>query len=330
MSNEVYYIEPSALYYQNASSANDESILDFLNCFEELIQTLGENQCKFVVDSIIAQHLIDSSGQLLIPLPIDGISNREIREKILRLQQAFSSIVNPLVVCIETNACSIENSENIRIEPNENSFIEDKYYNDFFHSIIAQCYSPDNEVNSIVTIPNFTKLMEPRLRVECSCANGSFDKMFGIIDFTKLIDHRVRYRHQLSDLIRTVSKSKKEDIDIVQASHEPIIGNTILKRYSQIDGIYRRVFDILLKFGLVKIDFREWGGHSGIRGSIHNCSVTHDSSNTHDIVTGWLIIDDKSCKVIMNLPLNIGECLCGIFGNKLCYSELIELSTTLF
>lgn len=91
------------------------------------------------------------------------------------------------------------------------------------------------------------------------------------------------------------------------------------------------VLDILLKFGLYKLEIRDWGSHNGIKGDIHNCfRIDEKSDDSHETLEGWLISDHMSCKLSMYFHKNAGSLLLCIMGNQFLYNNMLDLKNDIF
>ena len=334
MKSTLYYIEPSVLHLSKDALGNNKEkmVTQFLDDFEYMLRTLNNGNYKFAIDGIIAKHLIDNSGEILIPLKLSQIQNENLRAQINRLQQTFLSVMNPLAVYLETNPCSIEN-DCINILPEDNcALLSQNYYCDFFHSILGECYrDTDQIIESILIMTRFTNIIGDRIQLKCQCKCNNINKFLNCISVDSLVDERYDAKLELMSMLKTVVPISPDEISVVQAAHAPVIGNTVISKYSDIPFKYRSVLNILLRFGMKKIEFRDWKSHTGQKGSLHNCSIIENTGDpVCDIIEGWLIIEDRSCKCKMYFPKNIPSLILKTIGDKINYCEVVSLAEELF
>lgn len=337
MEERLFYIEPSALCLSLDDSihVSEEKASDFLDQFEKMIYTLSYGNHKFLIDSYLKSSLVDDSWKNLIPLKVSEIKKQGLKERVLKIQQVFIGVINPLVEIVNINVCSLENQ--ICFWPKENFEIseKEKFYCEFFHSVLSECYrNEDSDIEScIIKIPGFSKLLfhENLLSIHCHCLpDKKFIKNLSGLDYTQLIDKKDLNKKMLKNLIKENKRVNLEDVKVVQSEHESIIGNTILKNWNDIPSKFNKVLRMLNYFGLKKIEFRNWKSHDGKKGSIYNCVLKEGTTDqTTDIIEGWIILQDKSCRVVMYFPKNVGELLLEIVCNDFEYGDMVNLKNEL-
>ena len=330
MIEEYFYIEPSALSLSVEENSQECIIQSFLDEFEDLLNAISKSKCKILIDSFIGQHLINDYDELLIPTDISGVSDPEIIARIKNLRQLFQAIVSPLVSHIANEACSLDT---LILTPSENAeLLKTQYYLDFFHSIMGECYNNNDKKSSlIITLPTFKEIKGIDILLGCTCPKSTINKDLKCINCSDLVTDKDKAIEDLRNLVSQANIINKEDVEATQAGHNPVIGNTIITKYMEIPYKFRAVLDILIWFGMYKIELRDWESHKGVKGSLHNCTVNNEKNDAaQDIVEGWLIIEDRSCKAVMYFPDNIGNLLIRIMGNKFVYTEMIILKETLY
>lgn len=332
MEKKYFYIEPAALHLYGDSHISTDQMLHFLDEFEELLCAVGSSQCKFIIDNIIGKSLIDRSGEFLIPAKISEIDDNQLRARVNKLQQGFSSIVNPLISVIDTEACSIEN-DNVCISPCENEkLFQLEYYLDFFHSILGECYRKKISSNDILVIPAVSQIKGNLLQIKCGCDVNDIEKELNCVSYNILINRKDAAIKDLKNLLRNINAVSQGDIKVVQAEHEGVIANTIIRKYNQIPSYLRRVWDIFLLFGMFQIDIREWKNQKakqGMKGSIQKCNIIKCGIKKEpDIIEGWWRADDRPFKVYMYFPSGMANYLITILGESFNFSDVVTLKDT--
>lgn len=339
MDKSLFYIEPAAIHFSEKNTINnlEKLVSQFLDEFEILLQAMNDRKIRLVIDSVTGRKIFSESGEPLVPLPLSEISDPSLRGRINKLRQAFFAIIKPLALFVETETCSImnENEEleyGVKVEPEEEQrLLDESDYCDFIHSLVGECYRNANSSDAILTLASFSKFKSKEIIIGCKCENSDFEKIFQCIKAESLINvERVR----IDDLRQTLPKVKRytrNEIIVTQAPHHPSAGRTNIQKYMDMSSQQRRVLDSLLQFGLYKLEIRDFGSHGGVKGDIRNCvKITEKSNNDHEIIEGWIISDDMSCKVGMYFQLDIGSRLIEILGNNFTYRVLLDLKDKLF
>ena len=320
----MYYIEPSAVCFRG-NTDDKEDILKFLDAFEEMQSILASQKEHIIIDKVLGSRIMPMTGKGLIPMSISDITSEDIRAKVLRLQQSFYTIFNPLACFIDTEGCSCV--QDIVIEPKESqTLLELEDYFDFIHSLVGECYRKDKQSQFILVIPEYTQIGIESIRLNCKCEKNDFNKSFYCRSIHSLEDKKGKLIQVIGQALKGVSKKKKEQIKVTQASHHPVMSNTIIHSYSEIPSKFRRVLDLLVNFGLGELELRDWKKHSGKTGSIVNCMLIPDKADGgKQIIEGWLIIEDQSCKVVMYFEKEIGSLLLNYLGKKWEYNNVMHL-----
>lgn len=321
----LYYIEPSAVCF-SGDIDNEDSISKFLDAFEEMQSALAVRKEHIVIDKVLAERIMPMTGEGLVPVDISQITKEDIRGRVLRLKQSFYSIINPLTRLIDTEVCS--SMQDIFIASDENKqLLESRDYFDFIHSLVGECYRADDmQSRSILVIPMYTKICGGNIQLSCKCEKSEFDKVFCCCSVHNLADPKEKLKQEIGQALKKISVKKKGEIKVTQAAHNPVIGNTIIDKFVEIPSRLRRVLDILANFGLSEIELRDWGSHAGKKGNIVNCVLMQDKADGgKQIIEGWLIIEDRSCKVVMYFEKEMGKLLLNYLGKKWEYNNVIQL-----
>jgi len=321
----LYYIEPSAVCYRG-SIDKEENVSKFLDAFEEMQSALVDRQEHIVIDKVLGNRIMPMTGEGLIPVNISKITNEDIRGRVLRLRASFYSIISPLARFIDTDVCS--SMQDILVASDDNKqLLESEDYFDFIHSLIGECYRTDDvQSQSILVIPAYTRICGGNIQLACKCDKKEFHKIFYCCPVHNLTNLKEKLRQEIGQTLGKISVKKKAQIKVTQAAHHPVIGNTVIGKYSEIPSNLRRVLDILVNFGLTELELRDWGSHAGKKGNIVNCVLMQDKANGgNQIIEGWLILEDQSCKVVMYFEKNIGNLLLKYLGRKWEYNNVMQL-----
>lgn len=329
MEKDLFYIEPSAIHFSDKSQ--DRLISAFLDEFEELLRIMAQGKHRFVIDSVLGKRIIEETGESFIPVRISDIKDTKLRGRVSRLKQTFYAVVQPMAVYVDTGACSVT-SENFCLYPEADRHLlgETDYY-DFFHSLAGECYRESPKSGCIISLPSYTKFSDKIISISCKCENSAFDMEFQCVVSDTVKDEKREAREKLAKLIGELKHGSESGIIVTQAVHHPSVGRTTIKEYKEIPRRSRMVLDILLKFGLYKLEIRDWGSHNGIKGDIHNCfRIDEKSDDSHEILEGWLISDHMSCKLSMYFHKNAGSLLLCIMGNQFLYNNMLDLKNDIF
>lgn len=332
MDEELFYIEPSALYYSKTltGEADKESINVFLDEFEELLRNMTQKGYHFVIDLVLGKRIIDETGENLIPVSLSDIDDNELRKRIHYLRQTFYSIINPMAVYIELKGCSCLSNSFEVISEKDRELLQDSNYFDFFHSLAEECHN-QKQIYKILILKSYTKFRESSISIKCICSELTFQRTFELVTSGSLIKESEKKKAELKNAVNKIKKYKKEEIKVVQAVHHPWVGNTIIEHYKDIPYQFRKVLDVLLFFGMFKLEFRDFASHGGRKGDIHNCTLNNDkSSDSHEILEGWLISQKGSCKLVMYFQYNLGSLLTAVLGNNFLYNEIMNLKDEIF
>lgn len=331
--SKICYVEPSVFHLSKemVDQDHDEIINKFLSKFDEVLCLLQNKKCKIIMDRFSAKYLIDySSNEVLIPVKMADIHDTELKKKVGKIQNCFFNVVNPETILVDTDICSVDAEKSI--EPVQNAELSKQdYYYDFFCSMVGECYRQDVESEFILVLPGFSKIIGDKITIGCKCHNKEVKKRLQICSPDSFVDEREENIKKLKTLLHDVTPVGKKNVMVVQAAHAPAIGNTVIDKYTNIPMRFRMVLDVLIKFGMKKIDLRDWKSHHGVNGSIHSCLPKKEIEDLQfDILEGWLILDDRSCKCQMYFPKGIPDLLIKIIGNKIEYNSIITLSEVFY
>lgn len=332
MDTELFYIEPSALYYTETLVGENrkELINAFLDEFEELLRNMTQKGYHFVIDRVLGERIIDETGENLIPVSLSDIDDNELRKRIHYLRQTFYSIINPMAVYIDIKGCSCLSESFEIMSEKDKQLLELIDYYDFIHSLAEECHN-QKQIYQILVLRSYTKFEENTFSIKCSCNDLAFERTFELVASDSLIKDSEKKKVELKNAVEKIRKYSKNEVKVAQADHHPSVGNTIIEHYTDIPYQYRRVLDILLFFGMFKLEIRNFSSHKGRKGDIHNCVLNNDKSGkSHEILEGWLISQKESCKLVMYFQNNIGSLLISVLGNNFLYKDVINLKDEIF
>ena len=336
MNSRYFYIDPAALSYLPELLSDEESVERFLEEFQNMVCVLlRRNDCRFLMDSIMQNNLLngmyctDNRVYRMIPLNISRIKNPRLKELANISRDAFISLMNTRVELIEMPLCAGIKG-NIYISEPKSALIQEEYYRDYLYFMIGnECTNKGFMCSQeIMTLAEFTLLLADKLSATCSCdENALFNKKWRIFSYHELEDDISHKQKQLRDMLHEYGLfGQRYDVEVVQASHSPIIGHTVIRKYEDIPRRQRKVLDILRYFGLQKIDLRDWGSHSGKDGCVRNCRIGLQGN----CIEGWLIIDDISCRILMYFSSPIMSLLLDILGDSFFAKDVQNLQQEIF
>lgn len=333
MEKSLFYIEPSAIHFSKKypEGIPDSVISAFLDEFEELLRIMAQGKHHFIIDSVMGRRIIDETGESVIPVKISEIKSMELKGRVSRLRQTFYATISPMAIYVDTDICSIMN-EKLSLKPEENNcLLDDSDYCDFFHSLAGECYRKEQKSSWIITLPSYTRFTDKTISIICKCEKSSFENDFQCIVSDGLRDDKNDARSQLREVIGDIRQCTESEIVVTQAEHHPSVGRTNIESYKEIPRRSRCVLDVLLKFGLYKMEIRDWKSHKGSKGNIHNCfRIDEKSDDSHEILEGWWILDDMSCKLALYFQKNIGSLLIRILGRSFYYNDVLDLKDDMF
>lgn len=314
-------IDPYMFYIKDEKHIKDS--IDFFDAIAELCLMGNVSIC--IYKDIFEK--INNRGINPFPIKISDIQDRNLKEKIVTMNNIFCGLLLKNFVCIDIDECKGE--QEFRICPEE--LAEDSKYYELCSIILCQCYNEKVKFEDIVITNsiNGKLVLGQEINVCCTCSCKTFDISLKVAEPNTLFSEEYWALHNIEKILSFNSELYVDNPVTVRGQHHNELQDKEIHCFADLKRKNKRVLAMLRSFGLSKIIFGKFRPDTSVSvGDIIKCSVTKGTEA--DIVQGeFYSYTGFQFDVDLYFPKGMGQALCNYTKNEFTYMKIEKLRTKL-